>query len=565
MAKRRIVVIGGSAAGAKAAAKARRIDPIAEVTLIQREADLSMASCGYPYYISGLFDERNALLATPTGVVRNPQFFHKAKRITALIGTEVIGIDRQRKQVLCYDLKKESEHLLQYDKLIVCTGATARVLPVSGQEFEGVTTLLSMADTDYLRKVNDDKLVKHAVILGGGLIGIETAEALRSSGMEITLIEMAEDILTFLDPQLAKLTANHMRAKGVEVLTGKAVSAILGEAGKVVGVKLADDRILHCELVVVAAGVTPNVNLARDSGLEIGTLGGILVDDCMLTSDPDIYAAGDCVEVKHLLTGENVLAPMGDLANLQGRVAGENAASSNVAYFPGTIHTAICKVFDFAAGSTGLTEQVARRSGYNNIETVINASPDKPGFMGAKLLISKIVVDKNSNQLIGYQSVGSGDVSRQIATAAMAIQAQMRIEQLTCLDLPYAPPFSLAIDHFISSVHIVENKLKGRLTTINAEEVQIKLEKGEVPFFLDARAPDEYEEMRLGIGEKLIPLGALREKLEELPLDKESEIICYCKISLRGYEAALVLKDAGYKNVKVLDGGIMSWPYTREK
>lgn len=561
---KKLVVIGGSAAGAKAAAKARRLDMKAEITLIQKDPDLSMASCGYPYYVGGVFDDRNMLLATPTGVVRDSSFFLKTKDIKALTRTEVVAIDRAQKTVTCINLDSQEEQTIDYDRLIIATGASAALPPVPGIDLDGVTTLLSMADTDFLRKVRDEKKVTRTVVMGGGLIGVEACEALRESGLDVTLVEMAPDILTFLDPQLAGLTANHIRSRGVEVKTGTGIKEFLGEAGRLVAVKLQDDSIINCEAAVVATGVRPNVQLAREAGLQIGELGGILVDDHMATSDPDIYAAGDCIEIKHLITDKNVLAPMGDLANLQGRVAGENAVCGNSIVFPGTIHTSICKVFDFAAGSTGLTERTAQLNKIDNVETVVNASPDKPGFMGAKLLVSKIMVEKTSKKILGYQCVGDGDVSRQMATAAMAIQGEMTLDRLTCADLPYAPPFSPAIDHFIASAHIVENKLKGRLKTISAKEVHDKLENGETPFLIDGRGPDEYEVLRLGIGEKYIPLGVLRSRLDELPADKDAEIICFCKVSLRGYETALVLEENGWTNVRVMEGGIVAWPYKRE-
>lgn len=565
METKKLVVIGGSAAGAKAAAKARRLDQKAEITLIQKEPDLSMASCGYPYYVGGVFDDRNMLLATPTGVVRDPGFFLKTKNIKALTQTEAVAVDREKKTVTCTDLKTGRQNVVDYDKLVMCTGASAALPPITGFELDGVTTLLSMADTDYLREVRDEQKVNHAVVIGGGLIGVEACEALKESGISVTLVEMAPDILTFLDPQLAGLAANHIKSKGVEVITGTGIKAFLGEAGKLVAVKLQDDTIIYCETAVVATGVRPNVKLAREAGLDIGELGGLLVDEHMVTSDPDIYAAGDCVEIKHLITGKNVLAPMGDLANLQGRVAGENAVCGNSVVFGGTIHTSICKIFDFAAGSAGLTEKSAAQNNIDNIETVVNASPDKPGFMGAGLLISKILVDKSSKRILGYQCVGNGDVSRQLATAAMAIQGEMTLDRLVCADLPYAPPFSLAIDHFLASAHIIDNKLKGRLKTITAEEVARKIKNGEKPFLLDGRGPDEHEVLRLGIGEKYIPVGALRTRLDELPTDKDAEIICFCKISLRGYETALILEENGWANVKVMEGGIVAWPYVRER
>jgi len=563
--EKRLIVVGGSAAGAKAAAKARRIDPNAEIIIIQRDPDLSMASCGYPYYVGGTFDDRNMLLCTPTGVVRDPMFFMNAKGIEARTQTEVVKIDRRAHTVTCKDLASGAEEVLTYGKLVLATGSKPRLPPVPNADLDGITTLLSMRDADYLRRIRDEKKIEKAVIIGGGLIGVETCEALQLAGFQVTIVELLPQLLTFLDWELAKSVENHIRSQGVEVITENGVKEFIGKEGKLTGIKLQDGTVLDCELAVVAIGVQPNSQLAADAGLEIGALGGIAVNRQMQTSDPDIYAAGDCVELDHLLSGEKTLAPLGDLANLQGRVAGENAMDGNGASFPGTIQTGICKIFEFAAGSTGLSEAAAKRLGYEDYETVVNASPDKPGFMGAKLLISKMLVDRKNQRLIGYQCVGPGDVSKQIAMAAMAITGKLTVEDLGNADLPYAPPFSLAVDHFVASAHIMQNKLLGRMVGISCREVWEKLDAGEHPFLLDTRGPDEFEEMRLGIGEMLIPLGALRKRLGELPEDKEREIICFCKISLRGYEAALVLQAKGWKNVKVMEGGIMAWPFPREK
>ena len=564
MSTKKIVVIGGSAAGAKAAAKARRLDEFADITIIQKSPDLSMASCGYPDYVGGVFNDRNALLCTPAGVVRDPVFFQKAKKITALVETEVVAINRADKSVRCRNLKSGEEQTITYDKLVIATGARANMPPIPGIKLSGVSTLVSMADTDYLRAICDKGEVKKAVVIGGGLIGVEACEALQGSGIQVTVVEAMDQVLTFLDWDLAKLVENHIKAKGAQVLTGIGVAEFVGENGKLTGVKLADGTVLDCSLAVMAIGVRPNSELAKEAGLAIGKFGGITVDPFMQTSDADIYAAGDCVEIPNRITGDAVFAPMGDLANLEGRVIGENLISGNVATFPGTIHTGLCKVFDFAAGSTGLSEKAAQRIGLSGYTTVVNASPDKPGFMGAKILISKLLVDKDQ-RILGYQCVGLGDVSRQIATAAMAIQGKMTLNDVINADLPYAPPFSPAIDHLITDCHIMENKLKGRMTGISTVAVKAKLDAGEKPFLLDGRNPNEFEEMHLGIGETLIPLGALRSRLNDLPADKNAEIICFCKISLRGYEAECILRAHGFTNIKVMEGGIMAWPYARKK
>lgn len=562
---KRIIIIGGSAAGPKAAAKARRLDENAEITIIQKAPDLSMASCGYPYYVGGFFNDRNQLLCTPAGVVRDPKFYLNAKGIVARTGTEVLNIDRQARTVRIKDLNSSNEETLPYDKLILATGAIPRIPPIPGTDLAGITTLQSMQDADFLRKVRDEKKITKAVVIGGGLIGIETCEALQLAGIEITVIEMLPQLLTFLDWEMAKLVENHVRSKKANVITDNGIAEFLGENGKLTGVKLQNGIELPCELAVVAIGVIPNVKLAKEAGLQIGITGGLLVNEFMQTSDPDIYAAGDCVESLNLVTGKKVHAPYGDLANLQGRVAGENVVMGNDATFPGTIQTGICKVFDFAAGSTGLSEKAARAAGILGIETVINASPDKPGFMQGLLLVTKLVVDQASGKILGAQCVGPGDVSKQLAIWATAIKAGLTVDFMINADLPYAPPFSLAIDHSIATAHIMQNKLKGRMKGISCTEVKKKVDAGEKPFLLDTRGPDEFELMRLGIGERLIPLGALRNRLNELPEDKSAEIICYCKISLRGYEAARVLEGRGWTNVKVMEGGVMTWPFAREK
>ncbi len=565
MESKKIVVIGGSAAGAKAAAKARRLDEFAEITLIQKSPDLSMASCGYPYYVGGVFNDRNLLLCTPTGVPRDPAFFDKAKAIKALVETEVLAIDRKEKQVTCRNVKTGVEQVLSYGKLIISTGAKPNMPPIPGIDLDGITTLLSMEDTDYLRRLRDEKKVHQAVVVGGGLIGVETCEALQLSGIKVTVVEALDQVLTFLDWDLARLVENHMRSKGVQVLTSNGVKKFIGKDGKLAGVELADGTVIDCELAVMAIGVRPNSDLAKAAGLTTGKFGGITVNQHMQTSDPDIYAAGDCVEIPSLISGEPVFAPMGDLANLEGRVAGENVVLGDCVTFPGTFHTGICKIFDFSAGSTGLSVKAAERMGLTEYQTVVNASPDKPGFMGAKLLVSKMLVSTRDQRLLGYQCVGAGDVSKQIATAAIAIKGKLTVEDLVNADLPYAPPFSLAIDHFIASAHIMQNKLKGRMTGISTTAVWDKIQHGEKPYFLDGRSPVEYEEMHLGIGEHLIPIGALRSRMKELPVDKNAEIICFCKVSLRGYEAELILRAHGYTNVQVMEGGIMAWPYPRKK
>ncbi|MCU4163991.1 FAD-dependent oxidoreductase [Carboxylicivirga caseinilyticus] len=563
MKNKRIVIIGGSAAGPKAAARARRLDESAEITIFQKAPDLSMASCGYPYYVGGFFDDRNKLLCTPTGVVRDPKYYINAKGIEAKVNTEVTRIDRKKMQIEFKDLISGETGTHQYDKLIIATGTTPKMPPIPGIDLDGITPLQSMQNADYLRKIRDDKSIKKAVVIGGGLIGIETTEALNLAGIELTLIELLPQLLTFLDWKMAKLVENYLKSKA-NVITKNGVAEFIGENGKLKAVKLANGTEIPCELAVVAIGVTPRVDLARDAGLKIGELGGITVNDFMQTSDKDIYAVGDCIEVTNKITGNKVLAPYGDLANLEGRVAGENVILNDTATFKGTIQTGICKIFDYGVGITGLSEAAAEKEGLDFIK-VVNASPDKPGFMNGKLLITKLVAEQKTGRILGAQCIGPGDVSKQIAIWATAIMGKLTVDDLVNNDLPYAPPFSLAIDHSIATAHIMQNKMRGLFDGISALEVKEKVDKGEFLYLLDTRGPDEYEQTRLGLGETLIPIGQLRTRIQELPKDKDTPIVTYCKISLRGYEASRVLKANGYTNVKVMEGGIMGWPFEKEK
>jgi len=560
---KRIIIIGGSAAGPKAAARARRMDEFAEITMFQKAPDLSMASCGYPYYVGGFFDDRNKLLCTPTGVVRNPQFYWNAKGIKAMVNTEITRINRENKTVEFSNLETGESGVEGYDKLVITTGATPNMPPLPGIDLNGITTLQSMQDADYLRKIRDEGNIKKAIVIGGGLIGLETLEALHLAGIELTLIELLPQLLTFLDWKMAKIVEKYLKTKA-NVITENGVADFIGENGHLTAVKLQNGTEIPCDLAVVAIGVRPNIKLAQAAGLEIGTLGGIKVDEFMQTSDPDIYAAGDCCEIKNIITGKEVLAPYGDLANLEGRVIGENIINGNTVTFPGTIQTGICKLFDYGVGITGLSEAKAKEELIDYIK-VVNASPDKPGFMNGKLLITKLIAERRTGRILGAQCIGPGDVSKQLAIWATAIKGDLTIEDMANHDLPYAPPFSLAIDHSIATAQILQNKRDGLFDGISALDLKEKLDRGDSMYILDSRGPDEFEQTRLGIGERLIPIGLLRKRLNELPQDKNKEIITYCKISLRGYEAAVLLKEHGYTNIKVLEGGIAAWPFAFEK
>ncbi|QWV91728.1 FAD-dependent oxidoreductase [Geomonas oryzisoli] len=550
---KKIVVIGANAAGAKAAAKARRTDPNAEIVVLDRGSFISYGACGIPYYVSDTVKELKELMSTPVGVVRDRNFFSKVKGVSVRTNTEVTGIDRQRKLIRLREGEAvESE--LPYDKLVLATGSSPFIPALENVSLSNVFTVKSIEDAELLKERALPGTA--ACIIGAGLIGLETAEALRDKGVQVTLVEMRDQLLPgVLDAEVAAVVEKHVKLQGVTVLTGCAVTGFAG-LGRVQQV-CAGGREIAADLVVLAPGVTPNVALAREAGLAIGVTGAIAVDEQLRTSDPDIYACGDCCETTHLVTGKKVFIPLGSTANKQGRVAGINAAGGE-ATFAGVIGTSILKVFNVNAGKTGLTESEARRHGFD-VETVISPAPDRAHFFpGAKPILLKLVAERATGRILGLQAAGEGAVDKRLDAAATAITFKASAEQLSQLDLAYAPPYGAAMDNLIVAADIMKNKLSGHARGITAREVKKKLEEGDDFILLDVRSPAEHGEIGID-GAKLIPLGALRERLEELPRDKE--IVAFCKVSLRGYEAQKILDAAGFADVKFMDGGIMAWPY----
>ncbi|AAR34124.2 FAD-dependent oxidoreductase [Geobacter sulfurreducens] len=552
--KMSIVVIGANAAGAKAASKAKRINPTAEITLIDRGTFISYGACGIPYFVSDTVEDVKELMSTPVGVVRDHQFFRKVKGVTVKTATEVIAIDRAAKTVCMRDCQTSRETKLPYDRLVLATGSTPFIPQISNVNLANVLTVKSIEDAELLKSLAVPGT--RACIVGGGLIGLETAEALRHKGLQVAVVEMRDQMLPgVLDWEMAALVEKQLRQQGVTVMTGSAVTGLVGDAA-VEAVQIGDVRI-PADLVVLAPGVAPNVELARGAGLEIGPTGAIAVDTRQCTTDPDIYACGDCCETTHLITGKKVFIPLGSTANKQGRVAGINAAGGE-ATFAGVIGTSILRVFAVNAGKTGLTEAEAKAHGFE-VETVLSPSHDKAHFFpGAKPIILKLVAERGTGRILGLQAVGEGAVDKRLDAAATAITFGATAEQVAQLDLAYAPPYSAAMDNLIVAADILKNKLAGHARGITPREVKRKFDEGDDFILLDVRSPAEHNAVGIE-GAKLIPLGMLREKLEELPRDKE--IIAFCKISLRGYEAQKILDAAGFRNAKFMDGGILAWPF----
>ncbi len=552
----KVVIVGGVAAGPKVAAKIIRLVPDAEVTIIEKGEFLSYAGCGLPYYVSGVVEEQAELMSTPVGVVRDAGFFQKVKNVHVMNHTEATKIDRAGKRLQVRN-RDGKQSWLDYDKLVLATGGTPVVPPLPNVELDNIFTLHGVHDAEGIKTLLSQDKARDVVIVGGGLIGVEATEALVEKGCRVTIVEMLPQILGMLDWEIAKLVEQHMESHGVKVLTSTKVESFEGD-GQVTGV-VTDRGRLAADMVVMAIGVRPNVKLAQEAGLEIGTTGAIKVDQRMCTSDPDIYSAGDCVQCVDLLTGKPCYVPLGSTANKQGRVAA-NCLCGASDTFPGVLGSAVCKVFDYCVARTGLNEAAAGKLGCDVI-TAMAPSPDKAHFMPeAKPLLLKLVVDKNSRRLLGAQATGPGAGDKRIDVAAMAITAGMTVDQLANADLCYAPPYAPAMDNIITAANVARNKLDGRMVGVSPMEVHRMMEEKADFFFLDVRGPAEYEQVRLP-GATSIPLGALRGRLNELPKDKE--IVAFCKISLRGYEAALILQAAGFEKVRVMDGGIAMWPFEK--
>jgi NADPH-dependent 2,4-dienoyl-CoA reductase/sulfur reductase-like enzyme/rhodanese-related sulfurtransferase len=554
----KVVVIGGVAAGPKTASRIRRLCDDAEVTIIERGEFLSYAGCGLPYYISGIVKEQKELMATPVGTVRDSVFFRHVKDVHVMNHTTATAIDRAGKTV---SIRTEDggEQEIEYDKLVLATGAESFIPPIPGVELENIYNLKDIHDADAIK----EKLARHkalnAVIVGGGLIGVEVAEAFHEMGCRITVVEFLPNILPMMDPEMSALVEGHFEAHGVRIKTGTKVVEFTGD-GQVEKV-VTDQGEIPADIVIMAVGVRPATKLAEEAGLEIGPTRAIAVNDRMQTSDPDIFAAGDCAEKTHLITGKPCYVPLGSTANKEGRVAANVICDHNDS-FPGVLGSAICKIFDFSVGRTGLGEKEAREAGYD-VVTCQAPAPDKPHFIpGAKLLFLKLIADRKTRKLLGAQATGMGVADRRIDIAATALAAGMTVDQLAQLDLSYAPPFSPALDNIIAAANILRNKMDGHMEGISPAEVQALLEKGEAFTLLDVRTPEEVGQMRIE-GATPIPLGAVRRRMGEL--DKTKPVVAFCKISLRGYEAARILRQAGFTDVKVMDGGIMMWPGELQK
>jgi len=560
--KQKIVIIGGVACGPKAAARVKRLNPEAEVTIIEKGELLSYAGCGLPFYIAGDVHSHEELMATPTGVVRDTLFFKAVKGIDVHNHTLAERVDREKKEVHAVNIITGEPAVFPYDKLVLSVGSHYFVPPIEGADLNGVNFLQTVEDARKIKQQSGSLAGKNAVIIGGGLIGIEVTEAFKKLGLNITIVEKLDSVMgQLLDPEIAYHLHNELRANGITLRLGESVLKLNGDDRGNVRSVTTDSDELPADIVLIAVGVRPNTRMAREMGLEIGSTGAIKVDRHLRTSDPDIYAGGDCVENCNPITGKPIYAPMGSTANKHGRAIADNICGIPTE-FNGVLGTAICRVFNVNVARTGLTEKQAAEDGYDYI-TVLSPSPDKAHFLkDAKLIVIKLIVDKKSRKLIGAQIIGPGDVAKRMEIAVANICSGLPVTAIAQYDLAYAPPYSPAMDNIITAANVAENKLNGRCNSCTPIEIKRKMENGDDFIFLDVRSPEEFDAIRIDDPRvKLIPLGKLRGRLGELP--KDVEIIPFCKISLRGYEAERILVGEGYTNVRFMDGGIVCWPYEK--
>lgn len=559
----KIVIIGGVACGPKAAARVKRLDPDAEVTVLEKGEEISYGACGLPFYLEGEIKDVAELTTTPVGVPRDVNFFRAVKGVEVRTGTEAVSIDRENRVVRARRVADGKEESFPYDKLVIATGSAPVRPPIPGIDAAGIHCLKTLEDGRAIKEAMEGSTTKKAVIVGGGLIGLECVEPLVKEGFEVHVVEKLPWLLpALLDEEMAIHLERHLVSKGIQVHCGDGVASFEADGNGRVARVVTEKTSIEADLVILAIGVRPNVKLAQEAGLEVDRA-GIVVDEHLRTSDPHIYAGGDCVASYNTVTGKPTYAPMGSVANKHGRVIGNNLAGWN-STFSGVCGTGICRIMGFNVARTGLTQRDAQLQGIS-VVSALNPGSDRPHYMeGSKLIHVKLIAESYSGRVLGAQILGPGEVMSRVDTLAALIKAGGTVDDLADVDMAYAPPFSPALDNVIVAAHIIQNKMDRVAHAYSPAQVKKKLEAGEDFVLLDVRTPKEVEAMSLPYENLVyIPLGKLRERADELPRDKE--IVCLCKISLRGYEAERILVGKGFDPslVSFVDGGIVAWPYEK--
>jgi NADPH-dependent 2,4-dienoyl-CoA reductase/sulfur reductase-like enzyme/rhodanese-related sulfurtransferase len=547
---KRLLVIGGVAAGPKAAAKARRCDPEMEIVIYQEEDDVSYAGCGLPYYISGVIEEREDLIS------RTPGKF-ALEGIKILKNRRIEKIDIPNRSVSGRKIGSGETFTDHFDRLVLATGAYPIRPQIDGINLSNVFYLRSIFDADAIFEQIRSESIRNVVIAGGGYIGLEMAESLIHLGKNVTIVELAPQILTLFDEDFAGVLRQYLEKKGVKIFTSEGIQALKGKGGKVTHVQTMS-REIEADVVLMSLGIRPQVELAKQAGLKMGETGAIWVNEKMETSAEGVYAAGDCAETTHLIAGKKVWIPLGSTANKQGRVVGVNVCGGN-ATFPGVMGTTVFKTFEFNVAKTGLSMREAEKEGFHPVQAIVRGYDRAHYYPGRKESTLKVIADKETGRILGGQAVGEGPSDKFIDILAMALHGKMTCRELANVDLAYAPPFSPVLSPIIVAANVLTNKLEGKVEGIQASEVREKLQTSKENFqVLDVREEDEVKAERIP-NTIWVPYGELKKRLSEL--DKSKEIAVHCESGLRSYKACLKLQHEGFENVKNIDGGMLCWCY----
>ncbi len=551
---KKVLVVGGVAGGASAAARLRRLDEEAEIIVFERGEYISYANCGLPYHIGNVIKSRDALfLQTPEGM--GAKF-----NVDVRVKQEVISIDRASKKVKVKKALTGEVYEESYDTLVLSPGSTPLKPPIPGIDSPKIMSLWTVPDTDRIKNYINENSVKRAVVIGGGFIGLEMAENLHEAGISVTLVEMVDQVMTTLDYEMAQIIHDNMEEHGVALSLGDGVAAFEEKNGRVV-TRLGSGREIEGDLVILAIGVRPNGELAKEAGLKTNERGGIITDEYMKTSDPDIYAVGDAVEVENFIDGSRAMIPLAGPANKQGRIVANNIAGASEKY-RGSMGTAVAKIFDITAATTGQNEKTLTKLGlvkgkdFQSVTIVQNSHASY--YPGATPLTLKLLFSMDGKKIFGAQIVGRDGVDKRIDTIAVAIRLKAGIQELKELELAYAPPYSSAKDPVNMAGFVAENVLSGKAAFAEWDVVEKNLDA----VILDVR--EDVERMASFIpGATGIPLGQLRKRLDEI--DRDKEIIVFCAVGVRAYNASRILREHGFKNVKIYPGGMRFYTATHYK
>lgn len=542
----KIVIVGGVAAGASTAARARRLDENAQIIVLEKGDHVSFANCGLPYHIGDAIPERDDLL------LQTPQSLKASLNLDVRTGHEAIAIDRQNRTLSIKDIQAGTVYTESYDKLVLCPGAAPIRPNLPGIDHPRLFALRNIADMDRI-KTAVDQGARSAIVIGGGYIGVEMAENLRLRGLSVDIVELLGQIIPPLDPEMAHILAKHLETHGVRLHLGTAAATFRDAAGQITA-ELTNGQTLTADLVILAVGVRADTLLAKQAGLALGQRGGIKVNAHLQTSDPDIYAAGDAIEVTDAITGEPAMIPLAGPANRQGRMVAENLCGRTSAY-GGTFGSSIVKVFEMTGGSTGASEKTLERTGQAYRKIYIHPAGHAGYYPGARQMHLKLLFTPDSGRILGAQIVGFDGVDKRLDVLAAAIQFQRTVHDLEMLELCYAPPYGSARDPVNMAGFVASNLLRGDVQLWYAEDFPGRTEGG---LIVDVRGPQEFKQGSIP-GAINIPLPSLRTRLTELPAGKP--LFLYCKVGFRSYLAYRILRQRGFKTVSTLAGGFLTFSH----